>query len=122
MRFNIKTIYSPTAKLPSIDTYIKSAAYASSKYNFKTELSFNSHLHIILSLPLYLRHYQNTGMKIIFCFEKVFVKFLRHLLTLFVYHQCIIENIQFPLLENVKRLISFLFVFWYYLKQFHLNV
>ena len=64
LRFNIKTIYSTTHKTTFYRQIIK-LAYGSSKYNSRTELSFNSHLHITTLFCVHQRHYQkHERMKI----------------------------------------------------------
>ena len=63
LRFNIKTIYSTTHKTTFYRQIIK-LAYGSSKYNSRTELSFNSHLHNVLCVSeRIIKSY--SGMKII---------------------------------------------------------
>ena len=63
LRFNIKTIYSTTHKTTFYRQIIK-LAYGSSKYNSRTELSFNSHLHNVLGVSeRIIKSY--SGMKII---------------------------------------------------------
>ena len=63
LRFNIKTIYSTTHKTTFYRQIIK-LAYGSSKYNSRTELSFNSHLHNVLGVLERIIE-SNSGMKII---------------------------------------------------------
>ena len=63
LRFNIKTIYSTTHKTTFYRQIIR-LAYGSSKYNSRTELSFNSHLHNVLGVSeRIIKSY--SGMKII---------------------------------------------------------
>ena len=63
LRFNIKTIYSTTHKTTFYRQIIK-LAYGSSKYNSRTELSFNSHLHNVLGVSERINK-SYLGMKII---------------------------------------------------------
>ena len=63
LRFNIKTIYSTTHKTTFYRQIIK-LAYGSSKYNSRTELSFNSHLHNVLGVSERINK-SYSGMKII---------------------------------------------------------
>ena len=90
LRFNIKTIYSTTHKTTFYRQIIK-LAYGSSKYNSRTELSFNSHLHNVLGVSeRIIKSY--SGMKIILL-RYVFDSFT---CSVFIY----------PIIHNRKHSIS----------------
>ena len=89
LRFNIKTIYSTTHKTTFYRQIIK-LAYGSSKYNSRTELSFNSHLHNVLGVSERINK-SYSGMKIIL------LKFVFDSFTCAVFIYPIVYNRKHPI-------------------------
>ena len=107
--FNMKTIYSLylSTNYTFYRQIIKCRQHSrshmqTSKYNFKTELSFNSQFtyqpchHISLS---FTQKALSKHTKEDYFVEKVFSRILSPAQTVYIL-PCIIENIQFPLFEN----------------------